>query len=112
MTEQTNFEIGVGLPGRVLASGKPEWIIDVTKDANFPRAKLANDIGVKAGFAFPVLVGTEVAAVLEFFSSEAVQPNEPLLEVMINVGTQLGRVIERRRSEESLRELAEHVIHL
>ena len=108
VTEKTDFEVGVGLPGRVLATGKPAWIIDVTKDANFPRATLANDIGVKAGFAFPVLVGAEVVAVLEFFSIEAVQPNEPLLEIMTNVGTQLGRVIERRRSEEDLRELAEH----
>ena len=80
----------------------------MTKDSNFPRAKLAEDIGVKAGFAFPVLVGTEVVAVLEFFSSNSVQPNEPLLEVMANVGTQLGRVIERKRAVETLRKIAEH----
>ncbi len=108
VTEKTSFDIGEGLPGRVLASGTPAWIIDVTKDENFPRAKLAKDIGVKAGFAFPVLVGSEVVAVLEFFSSQAVQPNEPLLRVMANVGTQLGRVIERRRAEEDLRRMAEH----
>jgi PAS domain S-box-containing protein len=102
VTDATSFARGVGLPGRVLASGKPAWIIDVTQDPNFPRAKLAQDIGVKAGFAFPVLVGTEVVAVLEFFSAEAIEPDEPLLDMMAQVGTQLGRVIERTRAEEAL----------
>lgn len=32
----------------------------MTKEPNFPRAKLAKDIGVKAGFAVPMLVGDPV----------------------------------------------------
>ncbi|MCH7567362.1 MAG: GAF domain-containing protein, partial [Nitrospirae bacterium] len=107
VTEATRFAPGVGLPGRVLARRKPAWIIDVTQDPNFPRAKLAKDIGVRAGFGFPVLVGTEVVAVLEFFSREAVEPDEALLEVMAHIGTQLGRVIERKRAEEEIRRLNE-----
>jgi len=104
VTEKTQFEPGVGLPGRVLASGKPEWITDVTKDANFPRAKLANDIGVRAGFAIPVLVGTEVVAVLEFFSTDALEPDDSLLMTFMQTGAQLGRVAERSRAEKALRE--------
>ncbi|MCZ6760338.1 MAG: PAS-domain containing protein, partial [Gemmatimonadetes bacterium] len=104
VTEETRFAPGVGLPGCVLASGKPEWMADVTKDPNFPRAKLATEIGVRGGFAFPVLVGRDVLAVLEFFSDKAAEPYEPLLEVMAQIGTQLGRVIERKRAEEALRE--------
>ncbi len=98
VTEKTTFDPGIGLPGRVYSSGKPAWIIDVTKDTNFPRAQLATDIGVKAGFGFPVLVGTEVVAVLEFFSPEAVEPDQTLLDIMANVGTQLGRVFERQQA--------------
>jgi len=103
ITESTRFAPGIGLPGRVMVSGKPAWIIDVTKDPNFPRAKHLDDIGLKAAFAFPVLVGREVTAVLEFFTPEAVEPNEKLLEVMAQVGTQLGRVIERERAVKELR---------
>jgi PAS domain S-box-containing protein len=102
VTEATRFASGVGLPGRVLASGEPVWIFDVTQDPNFPRAKLATEIGVRAGVAFPVLVGPKVAAVLEFFSAEAVEAYKPLLEVMAQIGTQLGRVIERTQAEEQL----------
>jgi PAS domain S-box-containing protein len=66
VTENTAFSSGVGLPGRVLASGEPAWIVDVTRDDNFPRAKLAADIGVKAAFAFPLLVNKDVVAIVEF----------------------------------------------
>lgn len=104
VTETAPFASGVGLPGRVFLTSKPAWIIDVTQDPNFSRAKLAKDIGVKAGCAFPVLMGKEVAAVLEFFSEEAVEPDESLLEVMAHVGTQLGRVVERKQAEEALRQ--------
>ncbi|MCH8872831.1 GAF domain-containing protein, partial [candidate division KSB1 bacterium] len=107
VTEKTRFAPGIGLPGRVLQSGKPAWISDVTKDPNYPRAKLAKDIGVKAAFCFPVLVGTKVAAVLEFYTPEAVEPNDQLLEVMAQVGTQLGRVIERKAAEAAVAEAQE-----
>jgi PAS domain-containing protein len=107
VTEAMPLGHGKGLPGRVLESGKPAWITDVTKDTNFPRNRVATDIGVKAGFGFPMLVGREVVAVLEFFSPEAMEPDESLLEVMAQIGTQLGRVVERHRSEEALRDSEE-----
>lgn len=103
VTEATRFPPGVGLPGRVLASGRPHWIVDVTKDDNFPRARIAADIGVRGAFGFPVLVEKEIVAVLEFFADHPVEPDEQVLEVMGHVGTQLGRVVERARAEEERR---------
>jgi PAS domain S-box-containing protein len=103
-TEKTRMPCGVGLPGRVLASGQATWLMDVTLDSNFPRLRAASDLGVRAGFGFPVLAGANVVAVLEFFSNEAVEPNEPLLQAMAHIGTQLGRVFERQRAEEDLRQ--------
>jgi PAS domain S-box-containing protein len=103
VTETTPLPSGVGLPGRVLETGKPAWIFDVNRDPNFPRARAADEIGVRAGFGFPVRVGGEVVAVLEFFSVETAEPDDTLLEVMAHIGTQLGRVFERKRAEEDLR---------
>jgi diguanylate cyclase (GGDEF)-like protein/PAS domain S-box-containing protein len=102
-TERMRFPAGVGLPGRVLQSGHPAWIDDVVLDPNFPRATAARTMGLRAAFAFPVLVGTEVVAVLEFFSTVAAPPQALLLEVMGHVGAQLGRVFERQRAAEALR---------
>jgi PAS domain S-box-containing protein len=103
-TEETRLSSGVGLPGRVLATGQATWLMDVTRDSNFPRLRAASDLGVRAGFGFPVLAGADVVAVLEFFSSQAVEPDEPLLQAMAHMGTQLGRVFERQRAEEELRQ--------
>jgi PAS domain S-box-containing protein len=102
-SEATRFGAATGLPGWVAATGKPAWIKDVARQPGFGPAKLAAAAGVRAGFAFPVLVGREVTAVLEFFSTAVEEPEEGLLEVMAHVGTQLGRVIERKRAEDHLR---------
>ncbi len=102
ITTGTRFVPGVGLPGRVLASGKPVWIADVTTDPNFPRARRARDIGVKTGFAFPILAGPETVGVLEFFSATAGEPDHHLLEMMAHTGAQLGRLFERKRAQEAL----------
>ena len=103
ITDGARFQRGVGLPGRVLATGRAAWIVDVTHDTNFPRAKATVDVGVKAAFGFPVLAGSEVVAVLEFFSSEHHEPDPALLDAMANIGTTLGRVFERHRAGEELR---------
>ncbi len=103
ITDGARFQRGVGLPGRVLATGRAAWIVDATQDTNFPRAKAAVDVGVKAAFGFPVLAGSEVVAVLEFFSSEHHEPDPALLDAMANIGTTLGRVFERHRAGEELR---------
>jgi len=103
-SEATRLPSGIGLPGRVMATGQATWLMDVTRDDNFPRLRPATDLGVRAGFGFPVLAGASVVAVLEFFSSEAVEPDEPLLQAMAHIGTQLGRVFERQKAEEELRQ--------
>jgi hypothetical protein len=104
VSEATRFRPGIGLPGRVLSSGRPAWIADVTKERNFPRAQMATELGVRGAFGFPVLVGKDVVAVMEFFADRAVEPHEALLDVAAQIGTQLGRVIERQQSERQLRE--------
>lgn len=112
VTEVTPFEPGIGLPGRVLASGKPAWIVDVTQDPNFPRARLAQDIGVRGAFAFPVLIGSEVVAVLEFFTPNTAEPDEQLMRVIAHMGMEVGRAIERRRAEKDLLAARARLEHL
>jgi two-component system, sensor histidine kinase and response regulator len=100
-TEDIRFSPGVGLLGQVVAGREPTWIADISKEKDFMRAKQAAAVGIKAGFAFPVLVADEIVAVVEFFCTEPAEPNEQLLEVMTQVGTQLGRVVQREQAEEA-----------
>jgi len=104
VTRETTFPPGVGLPGRVWASGKPAWITDVTKDPNFPRAPIAARVGLHGAFAFPILLGGKVTGVIEFFSREIQRLDDDLLQMMAALGSEIGLFIERKRSEEALRE--------
>lgn len=103
VTRTTRFGHGEGLPGRVLASGRPAWIRDVWEDPDFSRSHALPRSEVRGAFAFPILVGEEVVAILEFFSPDVAEPNEPLLDLVANLGAILGRVVERDRAAEELR---------
>jgi len=89
------------LASRVLETGKPDWTRDL-RDCSFERGEAARAARLAAAFAFPVRVGDEVVAVLEFFSNEFEEPDESLLEVMSSIGTTLGRVVERRRARDEI----------
>lgn len=101
-TRQSRFEPGIGLPGRVFASGRPAWIPDVTKDENFPRAAIAARQGLHGSLGFPILLGGEVLGVIEFFSREIRQPDQQQLLMLASMGSQIGQYIERKRTEEVL----------
>ena len=96
------FASGVGLPGRVWASGQPAWIPDVTRDRNFPRSAVAAREGLHAAFGFPILLRGEVLSVMEFFSREIREPDAGLLSMLTAVGNQVGMFIDRRRAQEEL----------
>ncbi|HEV7735583.1 MAG TPA: response regulator [Candidatus Binatia bacterium] len=106
-TNGRTFARGDGLPGRVLARGRPVWITDVTTDPDFPRAASALQSGARGAFAFPVLVGTTVEAVLEFFSPQPTAPDEAWLGIAGQIGTQLGRIFERRQAAQAMQRAKE-----
>ncbi len=102
ITEATTFERGVGLPGRVMATGRAVWVVDVTEWPGFLRARQGVPLNVRGAFAFPVLLGAETVAVAEFFSSQSEEVNETWLNLATQVGTMLGRVFERLRAQREI----------
>ena len=99
---------GVGLVGRVLASCQPAWSTDLTGKGEFDGAPAATAVGLRSGVAFPVQVGEEAVAVLEFLSTKAGRPGDELLHLMATATTQLGRVVERSRAAAVLSDQAMH----
>src|SRR5262249_49815049 len=96
---ECSFERGVGLPGRVWTNLKPAWIRDVSQDDNFPRAATASKEGLHSAFAFPILFNQQFLGVIEFFSSEIREPEEPVLATFGGIGSQIGQFMERKRVE-------------
>ncbi|MGM0576729.1 MAG: ATP-binding protein [Myxococcota bacterium] len=101
-TAGTTMAFGEGFVGRVAAERRPLWDDDVSRDPEFLRRTAS--CALRSGFAAPVLVGDEVVAVLEFFSDRIIRPDREVLEVVQQVGVQIGRVIERERSAAALEE--------
>ena len=96
VTDATRLERGVGMPGRVLATGRAVLVPDVRADPNFPRATADPDIEVASGLALPVRSGERVVAVLEFFARSAIAVDDPLREALEVLGDELGQAIQRR----------------
>ena len=103
VTRSRTFDRGIGLPGRVWGNADALWIEDVTRDPNFPRAPIASKESLHSAFGFPILLGSEVLGVLEFFSHQIRQPDTKLLKLLSAVGSQIGQFIERTEAEAALR---------
>ena len=103
-TRDMLFSSGVGLPGRVWASGKAAWIDDVVQDRNFPRASAARDARIHGAFAFPICLDDDVLGVIECFTHTVAAPDTDLLRTMSTVGNQVGQFMGRKRGETALLE--------
>lgn len=91
---------GIDLVGRVLSKGEAVWIDNVVDDSNFPRAPIAERVGLHGAFAFPVRIAEQINCVMAFYNREVVQPDDELLQMFEALGRQVGDFIKRTRAEE------------
>jgi PAS domain S-box-containing protein len=103
LSERLVLAPGEGLPGRVVQSGEPTWLIDAPEDANFPRADAARRSGLHAAFGFPLRAPRGVVGVMEFFSREQRELDQGLLDTMAVLGSLAGQFVARRHAEEEVR---------
>lgn len=107
LREHPVFPSGVGLPGRIWATGEAAWIPDVLADINFPRAQAAADAQLRGAFGVPIRSGRRIMGVIEFFSREIRQPDNTLLQMMADIGIKVGQFVERKKDTERLRKINE-----
>jgi adenylate cyclase len=102
---QLTFERGVGIPGRIWLSQKPEWIDDVSTASEqvFLRSEIAANIGLKAAFGIPIIADNQVLAILIFYREKALDCQPRFLELVSAVATQLGSLIQRKQAESALK---------
>ena len=91
---------GDGLIRRVLSTGEPAWIEDLGADATLGYAEHATAAGLRGAIAAPLRLGTEIVAVLGFYSTAPITSDPDLFELLQTVGVQLVRMIERARTIE------------
>jgi DNA-binding CsgD family transcriptional regulator/PAS domain-containing protein len=102
------LELGEEPTDRKCATGKDEWLSNVSESAIEPRKPLRlkprRQIllkhGLCAAFGFPIYADGKLQAVLEFFSTTDDEPDTHLSRVVQSIGEQLGRALERQGRDE------------
>ncbi|MBV8752794.1 MAG: GAF domain-containing protein, partial [Hyphomicrobiales bacterium] len=95
---------GQGLPGLAWVNKRAVWISQKVEDeAVLPRLQAARSLGIKAAFAFPVMLDDEVLAVFEFLSDHTRAPERAFLDTVEKLGRILGDSLVHKRSEAALR---------
>ncbi len=99
---------GEGIPGATWATGRPEWLEDLTPRGRFNRAAVAKDLGLRQGISFPVTGrGGRVLGVMVFFTRTARDTDPALLEIMEDLGHRIGQTIEAESTERERRSIEE-----
>ncbi|MDB6064734.1 MAG: hypothetical protein JWR26_942 [Pedosphaera sp.] len=104
LNRNISLKSGEGLPGAIWARGRPDWIDDLTSAKNFTRIPIALRNNLHAGFGFPILSGSKVLGVMEFFSRKIRRPDSELLDTVAAIGRQIGQFIERKQAEAALQQ--------
>ncbi len=110
ITMSMSFRKGIGLPGRVLNSGRAVWIENMATETNFPRKTAAQNCEIRGGLGIPILANLEIMAVLELYSPELVKSDESLANLLTYTGFLLGRIIERKEVEQERDRLQQELI--
>jgi signal transduction histidine kinase len=100
----TVYNLGEGLPGRVLDSRKPQWIEHIKFAAYCSHGDLLIHAGIRGALALPIKLYDTVIAVVEFFSEQPIVHNQQLLDLTSAAANQLGLLLQRRSNEKALNE--------
>ena len=100
-TSGLRLKPGEGLPGRVVAEGRPAWLADLPPE--LPRARAAARAGLRSALSFPLMGAERALGAVEYFSAERHEPDSDLLATIGSLGGQVGQYLERRRAEDAMR---------
>jgi PAS domain S-box-containing protein len=114
-SQNFQFPLGVGLPGQVWASKRPTWIQDISAqtEREYPRYRLAKELGLKSALGIPILANDKLVALLVFFMSEVREEDKRLVEIFASVAGPLASMLRHKQDEQALLEreaLLQHII--
>ncbi len=104
ISNQSNFEKGQGLPGRVWESKKSLWTENVLMEPHYIRAKIIKNLNFKTVFIVPILREGEVFSVIELYSALQKKANPRTIDLLENVALQVGKVFSRLEYDKKILE--------
>lgn len=104
LSEATQFKWGEGTMAEVWKHKDAIYILDVRNEPLFMRQMRVAEGGIRAYFAFPVMVEGEITAVLEFFSPLSQAPDQDMTSIINHVSALLGLAMQRQQTLTRLRQ--------
>lgn len=108
---RARFELDQEPVGVVWSKREPAFSSDIAESGRSVWAAAAHG-GLHASFAFPVPIGADVWAVLQFFSQETRVRDQDLLATMATLGSQIGQFVERKQAETALQHARDQLAHV
>ncbi|MBD2312418.1 PAS domain S-box protein [Desertifilum sp. FACHB-1129] len=99
--QQSQFDPPQGLLSRLWETSVPEWIEDIRSEP--PSCAIAAAIADGMQTAFGIAVpAQEIVGILIFWSRDRRPQDDPVIETLIAITSQLGQFIQRKRTETAL----------
>jgi GAF domain-containing protein len=102
VTRSASFARGVGLSGRAWAQRRLVFVPDLGELTDCVRAPAAQRAGVRSGVCFPLVVGGQVVATMDFFATETITLSDGRLAALASVGELVSQALERLHRQEDL----------
>ena len=101
-TAATWFAVGRGLPGTVVRENRPHWWGGIGSDVAFERRRSARSCGLDGAFGCPIVSSHGVEGVIEFFTADAARPDDVVMDLIADVGHQVGKLLDHIRARQLL----------
>lgn len=97
------FALGVGLVGKTWLTQQAIWIEDLEVASDiYVNPEVPLRWGLRAALAVPIILHDEVLTVLTFYRRKVTKIEKSLIDLVNGVATQLGSLIQHKRTEEIL----------
>jgi adenylate cyclase len=97
------FAPGVGFVGKTWQAQRAIWIEDLAvASESYAHPEIPLRWGLKAALAVPIILHNEVLTVLVFYRRKVTTIEKSLIDLVNGVATQLGSLIQHKRTEETL----------
>ncbi|MHB1022010.1 MAG: PAS domain S-box protein [Acidobacteriaceae bacterium] len=94
-----------GLPGRIWERNAAVWIEDIHDGNVFLRHVAAMADGLFSGWGFPIRVGNEVIATMQFYSQQRRKRDPELMSTVETICSSLGQFLVQAEQEKQVNEL-------
>lgn len=104
LTEETHFNIGEGLPGKIYKTKEISLIQNVQLDKNYLRNEKITNLGIKTALGIPIIEGGEkVISIIELYSDEERLKEDSFLRAFSEKVDFIGNLIGQFLYEDELK---------